>query len=311
MASKFDSERKPASVETRSADPALTSAGGYNETSVRVYLPAYQLRAYVTFYYFVEACGPLTDFLYPEWGNVRLSLTGDWRVINDPRDGGAPNVRALFGPTDRCGEIITSGGKTVGFGLTPLGWNRLIGSNAGEMANRVREIGGELGVDMMELQSAFRADRDDDVGVARFDAVLLDLLARRAPNHPLVLTTDRVLRRRPADVLSFVAEVGVAPRTLHRICLRAFGFPPKRLLRRQRFLETLGVIRVTPGASFGELVGEDYHDQSHFNRDFRDFMGMTAREYVRTPRLLMQAAAAAQVQMQIPLSFALPEPPAD
>jgi methylphosphotriester-DNA--protein-cysteine methyltransferase len=265
----------------------------------------------VTFYYFVEAYRPLTDFLYPEWGNVRLSVAGDWKVVNDPRDGGAPNDRALFGPTDRCGKIITGGGKTVGFGLTPLGWNRLIGSDAGKMANRVREIGDELGVDLMALQSDFKADRDDNVGVARFDAVLLALLARRAPNHPLFLATDRVLRRRPADVRSFAAHVGVAPRTLHRLCLRAFGFPPKRLLRRQRFLETLGVIRVTPGASFGGLMGQDYHDQSHFNRDFRDFMGMTAREYARTPRVLMQAAAAAQLQMQIPLSFALPDPPAD
>ncbi|MGZ6017317.1 MAG: helix-turn-helix domain-containing protein [Phenylobacterium sp.] len=263
----------------------------------------------MTFYYFVEAYGPLTDFLYPEWGNVRLSVAGDWRVVNDPRDGVAPNDRALFGPTDRCGRIVTGGGKTVGFGITPLGWNRLIDLNAGGMANRVREIGGELGVDLTALQDDFRAHRDDDAGVARFDSVLLDLLARRAPDDPLLLSIDRVLRRRPADVLRFAAEVGVAPRTLHRLCLRAFGFPPKRLLRRQRFLETLGVIRVTPGASFGELVGEDYHDQSHFNRDFRDFMGMTAREYARTPRSLMRAAAA-QVQMQIPLSFALPEPPA-
>ena len=298
MTTKINSRHKPAAAEC-------------DAPSVRVYLPAPPLRAYVTFYYFVEAFGPLTDFLYPEWGNVRLSVAGDWTVVNDPRDGDAPSGRLLFGPADRRGKIVTGGGRTVGFGLTPLGWNRLICSDAGEMANRVREIGDELGVDLMKLQSEFKADRHDEAGVARFDAVLQALLARRAPNHPLVLSIDRVLRLRPVDVLSFADEVGVAPRTLHRLCLRAFGFPPKRLLRRQRFLETLGVIRVTPGASFGELMGQDYHDQSHFNRDFRDFMGMTARDYAQTPRALMQAAAAAQVQMQIPLSFALPEPPPD
>jgi AraC-like DNA-binding protein len=279
---------------------------------VRVFLPAPELRAYVTFYYFVEASGPLTDFLYPEWGNVRLRVSGDWRVINDPRDtGDAPHERVLFGPTDRCGRIVTAGGKTVGFGLTPLGWSRLIGSDAGVMANRVREVDGELALDLAALQAAFRADDDDDAaGVARFDAALLSRLAETPRDHPLVLAADRVLRERPADVPRFCAAVGVAPRTLHRLCLRAFGFPPKRLLRRQRFLETLGVIRVTPDATFGALMGEEYHDQSHFNRDFRDFMGMTARDYARTPRALMQAAAAAQVRMHIPLSFALPEPPA-
>ena len=277
---------------------------------MRVYLPAEVLRAYVTFYYFVEAFGPLTDFLYPEWGNVRLTVEGEWRVVNDPRDRDGPQERVLFGPTDRRGQIVTSGGTTVGFGLTPLGWDRLIGANASGMANRVAEIDCELGVDPHALQSSFKADGDDDAaGVARFDEILLARLARSPPNDPAAIATDRVLRRRPPDVLSFAAGVGIAPRTLRRLCLRAFGFAPKRLLRRQRFLETLGVIRVTPRALIGDLLPEDYHDQSHFNRDFRDFMGMTAREYARTPRALMKAAAGAQVRMQIPLSFALPEPP--
>lgn len=277
---------------------------------MRIYLPDPALRGYVTFYYFVEARGPILDFLYPEWGNVRLSLSGDWTVLNDARDAGIPHDRVLFGPTDRRGQIVTAGGATAGFGLTPLGWDRLIGADASAMANRVRAIGAELGVDAKALQAAFIADQGDDgAGVARFDELLLALLAARPPSHPVILATDRVLRRRPADVPAFAREVGVAPRTLHRICLRAFGFAPKRLLRRQRFLGTLGLIRVTPESTFGALIDRDYHDQAHFNRDFRDFMGMTARDYARTPRSLMRAAAIAQAAMGIPLSFKLPEPP--
>jgi hypothetical protein len=43
------------------AEPAAPGA-----VSVRVYLPAQPLRGYVTFHSFVEAFGPLTDFLDPE-----------------------------------------------------------------------------------------------------------------------------------------------------------------------------------------------------------------------------------------------------
>jgi methylphosphotriester-DNA--protein-cysteine methyltransferase len=278
--------------------------------AVRIYLPAPPLRAYVTFYYFVQAHEPLTDFLYPEWGNVRLCISGDWMLLNDPRDPAVPQQRAIFGPTDRRGRVVTGGGKLVGFGLTPLGWDRLIATDAGAMANRGLELTHELGVDAAALQSAFIADADDDArGIARFDEVLGGLLASKPPNHPLVVAADQVLRERPADVQLFAARVGVPPRTLHRLCLRAFGFPPKRLLRRQRFLETLGLIRIAPDERFGTLLDEDYHDQSHFNRDFRDFMDMTAREYARTPRALMRAAAIAQQAMGIPLSFKLPEDP--
>lgn len=312
MSSLSTRVRKSRSLQPGHADINYGTRSDRKSVSVRVFVPPPTLQAFVTFYYFVEAFGPLTDFLYPEWGNVRLAIEGDWRVINDPRDAAVRHDRVLFGPTDRCGQIVTNGGKTVGFGLTPLGWNRLIGSDAGAMANRVREIDGELGADLIEMQAAFKADGDDDAaGVARLNGALLARLAHCAPNEPLVLAADRILRRRPPSVPIFAAEVGVPPRTLHRLCLRAFGFPPKRLLRRQRFLETLGVIRVTPNSRFREVMCEEYHDQSHFNRDFHAFMGMTAREYARTPRALMQAAAAAQVRMQIPLSFALPEPPTD
>lgn len=280
------------------------------QVSVRVYYPHEDLQRYVTFYYFVESAGPLTDFLYPEWGNVRLNVSGDWMVLNDPRDPAVPAQRVLFGPTDRRGKIVTGGGKTVGFGLTPGGWARLIGSDASKLANRVVEIEGEIDLDARGLQAALMADGDDDAaGVARFDAALLELLARRPPTPAPVLAADHALRNQPRDVATFAEMAGMSERSLHRICLRAFGFPPKRLLRRQRFLYTLGLIRVTPDPTLGTLIDVDYHDQSHFNRDFHDFMGMTASEYAATPRALMQAAAMAQVAIGIPLSFKLPEPP--
>lgn len=280
--------------------------------SVRVYYPHPDLQSYVTFYYFVEAAGPLTDFLYPEWGNVRLCLSGSWMVLNDPRDPAVPAERVLYGPTDGRGKIVTQGGRTAGFGLTPIGWDRLIGTDASAMANRVREVGDELGLDLAGLQARLIANGDDDAaGVALFDAALLDLMARRRPTPASVLAIDRALRTQPSDVATFAERAGLSPRSLHRLCLQAYGFPPKRLLRRQRFLYTLGVIRITPDPVFGTLIDAEYHDQSHFNRDFRDFMGMTAREYATTPRALMQAAAAAQQAIGIPLSFRLPDPPAD
>ena len=282
------------------------------KAAVRIALPDPRLSSYVTFYYFVEAFEPVVDFLYPEWGNVRLSLRGDWRVLNDPRDPDVPGDRTLFGPTDRCGRIVTTGGAIAGFGLTPLGWDRLIGIDASLMANRVRELDGALGMENTRLQAGFRADEGEvAAGAGRFDALLLDLLESRPPNSPMVLAADRVLRERPDDVQAFADQVGVSSRTLHRLCLRTFGFPPKRLLRRQRFLETLGAIRISADSAFVDVLGASYFDQSHFNRDFRDFMGMTARSYVRTPRAIMRAAAVAQVSSGVTLSFDLPSPPGE
>jgi AraC-like DNA-binding protein len=272
---------------------------------VNVYLPDAALIGYVTFYYFVTAGGPIEDFLYPEWGNVRFTLDGDWRIAMDGY-GPERQVELLFGPTDRCSAVSTTGGRIVGFGLTPLGWSRLIGTDASLMVNRVRPLADELGPRGRDLHAALASDRSDAPGVARLDALLKDLVSRRPPEPLVFVAIDRALRTRPASVPQFAAEAGVPPRTLHRLCLRLFGFAPKRLLRRQRFLQTLGQIRTAVGDPLHEALDAAYFDQAHFYRDFRDFMGMSPRAYFTASRALMARAAAAQTASGVTLSFDLP-----
>jgi AraC-like DNA-binding protein len=190
--------------------------------------------------------------------------------------------------------------------MTPLGWLRLIGESADAMANRVRRLEGELVAPAEDIRAAFAADETDAAGVARFDRLITDMAARRAPPSSQLLMLDEVLRARPADVPAFAAAVGVSSRTLHRLCLRLFGFAPKRLLRRQRFLDTLGQVRSAVGEPLQEALDPAYFDQAHFYRDFRDFMGMSPRAYFTASRTLMARAAEAQAAAGVTLSFKLP-----
>jgi AraC-like DNA-binding protein len=278
---------------------------------VDILVPAEGLRGYVTFYYFVAADGPLTDFLYPEWGNVRFALAGDWRVTmaGTPAGDGTGGDR-LFGPTDRCGRVVTGGGRVAGFGLTPLGWHRLIGRDASALANRDVPLDHPFGAATAAMRAALAGDSQLPARVAACDALLAAYAAARPPEDPLVVAVDRVLRARPHDVPAFAAAAGVSTRTLYRVCLRAFGFAPKRLLRRQRFLDTLGHVRTAVGDPLQAALDPDYCDQAHFYRDFRDFMGMSPRAYFTASRDLMARAAAAQAAAGVPLSFRLPPPPA-
>lgn len=274
--------------------------------SVRIYLPAEELRGYVTFYYFVETSGPLSDFLYPEWGNVRFAVSGEWRAEMAGVYPSEQHFNCIFGPTDRCGRVTASEGKVVGFGVTALGWRRVIGGDASMMANRVRPYRGELGMSGHELEAAFAPNAPDAGGVAQLDRLLIERVKNRPPEDALAIAVDRVLRTRPADVSAFAAAVGVSQRTLHRLCLRTFGFAPKRLLRRQRFLDTLGQFRSAVGNSLEASLDSEYTDQPHFYRDFRDFMGMSPRAYFGAERKLMAEAAAAQKAAGVTLSFELP-----
>lgn len=277
--------------------------------SVRVFRPSPSLEGYVTFFYVVEADHGLTDFLYPEWGNVRFAIRGDWAVHVPGFDAPEKQEAELYGPTDRHGAIATTGGKIVGFGLTPIGWHRLIGGDAADLANRVVPLGDRLGCDGDALRAALIRDATDQACVARLEDVLLRHLATRPPVGALVLAVDRALRMRPAAVSDFARSAGIPERTLHRLCLRTFGFAPKRLMRLQRFLDTLGRVRTSVGEALGFALSEEYCDQPHFYRDFRDFMAMTPRAYFSASRAVMGVAAEAQIRAGVTLSFRLPPQP--
>ncbi|MFZ4687925.1 MAG: helix-turn-helix domain-containing protein [Polymorphobacter sp.] len=236
-------------------------------------------------------------------------IGGNWHVANPGFDDPAPQNAVLFGPTDRHGRIEADGGKTVGFSLSAIGWHRLIGNDAGRLANRVVPLEDRLGIDGMTLRAQLQADTCDADSVARFEHLLLGLLDQRPPVSAAVLAADLALRSRPATTAEFAQGAHVSERTLHRICLDAFGFPPKRLMRRQRFLDTMGRVRTAVGEALGEALDPAYFDQSHFYRDFRDFLGMTPRAYFSAPRPLMAAAAEAQTRAGVTLSFKLPPPP--
>lgn len=292
--------------------PAAAPLACEPDVSVRIYRPCEPLQSYITFYYFVEADGPLTDFLYPEWGNVRFPVRGDWTVEVPGHPASHPRGVSLFGPTDRHGVIRTGGGKAIGFGMTPIGWHRLVNGSAHLFANRAVPLEERLcGLDSEALHRALAADSSDAVAIARLEAALLECIAQLPPVSRVVLAVDRALRTRPGTVEAFAAAAFLTERTLQRVCLATFGFSPKRLLRLQRFLDTLGHVRAAVGERVTGALSAEYYDAAHFYRDFRDFMAMSPRSYFAAKRPLMGPAAVAQMAAGVTLSFRLPPQPGD
>lgn len=276
--------------------------------SIRIRLPDERVQPFATFYYFVAVPGDLHDFLYPEWGNVRFTLGGSWWVDERRLRAPMPSLGALFGPTDKAMKVVAHDGVTAGFGLTPLGWQRLFDAPADALANVRVDLDDQLGVPGPDLHAALAAATDDEAA-ALFDRVLLDRVAARPPNSDEAIRADSALRARPHDCQAFADAAGLTPRRLVKVCKAVFGFGPKRLLRRQRFLDTLGRMRVTDDFRFCDVRDPEYHDQAHFNHEFHEFMGLSPKAYLSAPRPLMAQAALVQLRMGIPLSFKLPPPP--
>lgn len=264
---------------------------GWRAPEVRFHLPTTALRELVTSYYVVDAPDPLGDSLHPEWGNIRFGFSGTWRFEQFDRDEYyvAP-AATLFGPTDRGRRFEGDGGKSIGIGLTPLGWLRLLGGDASRLANRMVELGNLLGVDGDSLMRALR-DRSESEQVEMLDQLLDKRAARTSGRDTMARLVHAVLvSGEVEDVGDFADKVGVERRTLSRLCRRVFGFTPVRLLARQRFLRTLGAVRDHLDRPLSDIIDAGYYDQAHFNRDFKAFMGMTPLAYFNAPREVLRRA---------------------
>ncbi|MBU1377467.1 MAG: helix-turn-helix domain-containing protein [Alphaproteobacteria bacterium] len=180
----------------------------------------------------------------------------------------------------------------LGAGLTPLGWATMFDAEAAGMANQVRTLGDFVGpADADGLYADLMAAPDDAGIAAVLDAWFIARDAARPPADPRIAVVHRELLEPHEDVASLAAAVEVSERTLHRLCDRAFGFTPKQLLRQKRFLRTLERVRGVLDQPLSGVIDDGYYDQAHFNRDFRQFMGMTPTEYFNSPREIMRRSA--------------------
>jgi len=263
--------------------------------SVRFLLPAPSLRRFITAYYWVDipqSCGPVEDLLHPEWANIRFTLAGDWStriggVEYDP----AP-AAALFGATSKAGIVRGRAGTVLGVGLLPLGWARFVGVGANALADKVTPLQAVLGERADQTLDRLRQAADDRAQAEVLDALFTTLDASGPALEPLLLKAhERLLDPTLDTVEAMAAGLEVSPRHVTRLSLRMFGFTPKLLIRRQRFLRTLQALRERPDTPLGELIDDGYFDQSHFVRDFKLFMGMSPSRYFALPHAMLGPAA--------------------
>jgi AraC-like DNA-binding protein len=227
------------------------------------------------------------DRLHPEWSAMRFTQSGE-----PPRAGITPDPVAptyplvASGPTSRAISFGIGQSRIWGLGLQPAGWARFVDAPANSMADTIVNAG-ELAAfaPFHPVLDIVRNGGDDaDETAHQINAYLVALPRGPLPVEHLVLACQTALRDPDiADVAVLAEHLGVGRRTLERMCARYFGFPPKLLLRRQRFLRSLARYMLEPMHNWSSALDLQYYDHAHFVRDFRSFMGMTPTEYALAP----------------------------
>lgn len=230
------------------------------------------------------------DWLQPEWANLRVfSGARPWAQVGD----GIAVEGARFtvtGPSARAARFEIGSTRMWGIGLLPLGWARFVGRPAAPYANMLADA--ERHPDFARfaaLPDVFGETPDDEAELARIVSILRRAV-RRTNDEARILAVHRTMVELGlARVADFADLAGVSVRALERTCRRHFGFPPKLLLRRQRFMRSLAAWMLGGMGRWTAAIDELYTDQAHFNHEFHEFMGMGPSEYAALPHPILSA----------------------
>jgi AraC-like DNA-binding protein len=281
----------------------MTSQRIGDAVRVRFFMPSPALAPYITTYYLTEVdIAPdarIEDWLHPEWANLRFGRNETWEAgIGTEPLRRMPHFIAT-GPTRLAARFRTGPMRSWGIGLMPLGWARLIGVAAVNLADRTCNGAATPAYAHFAplLDTIFAGPPDPAAEAQRIDAFLLAMLEQRPPaeDEVRIKAAHRALVDLDTGTVSDLAErIGLSPRSLERLSLRAFGFSPKLLLRRQRFLRSLAQFMLDPSLSWIKTLDCQYVDQAHFVRDFKRFMTMSPSTYAALEHPVLGAAAQAR-----------------
>lgn len=263
--------------------------------SVRFHEPPADLKRYFTSFYRVEFdCpdGPVDDALQPEWAGFRFldAPAMDARLSHDQAVVGTDF--GFNGPTSVPIHFRISTMTMWGIGFLPLGWATFMDMPAHTMANRIldcrRDPAFEAFAPLADRLLFKPQHEQDDLDV------FVHFFREEAPRHSevddrITLVHQLLVDTDLPDVSGMAERAGLHPRTLERLCRKSFGFAPKKLLRRQRFMRSLAQFMLDPSMKWIGAIDALYFDQSHFVRDCKEFLGMSPSDYAALDHPILSA----------------------
>lgn len=170
----------------------------------------------------------------------------------------------------------------IGLRLTPLGAYRLLGAPPAGLAGHVVDLAEVFGTPGRVLAEQCRAARSHAERFALLDAFLLHRCAEGPRPSAEIVRSWQLLTRSAgrARIAELAADVGWSGDHLGRVFRRQVGLSPKTAARLMRLMYLLARVDAER-TRWPELAADHgYSDQSHFNRDMREFTGMSPSEYV-------------------------------
>ncbi|KQN81302.1 helix-turn-helix domain-containing protein [Sphingomonas sp. Leaf62] len=255
--------------------------------AIRYERPDPALADYTTGYHLYAASGPasigMENWFLPGTANVRVTLDAGPIAVSIGRRIFNPMPQAsLCGPSSHALHTLTNGGIMIGFGVSALGWSRFFAEGADRYADRIEPLDDVASPGFADRLVATLSAVEDEHGVkAALDRFLLAEIGPPSPDEALIRRIALlVVDDAPGGLAQAAREWDISPEALRRICRRHFGFLPKTLLIRSRFLRSLIPLIESRGEIDYSSIDPAYFSASHFLRDSHAVLGTTPRRFL-------------------------------
>lgn len=176
-------------------------------------------------------------------------------------------------PTGRTGIIAAR--------FQPNGYAPFNAMEVGKMENQAVPVADLFGSQGRQLENEVLASPTNEKRVAVIERFLLDQLNPRVVDNISESSVEILLRlggRLSVDELS--NQLGINRRQLERRFSAVIGLSPKQLSKIIRLQAALRMMEEKHFTSLTSLAHESgYFDQAHFIKDFREFTGMSPRQF--------------------------------
>lgn len=268
--------------------------------------PRADLTNYVRAYYYFETREGATQPLCAELGNIRIVLSGGGRTTTPGGESANISNAFLIGPTMGAYSIQCEPGTRVfGVGIRPRGWRPMLGVGASEVADRVVDLTALAGRVAGEAIDQIRNARSPQAMASaadRFFAALIDQRAKHLCAYPDALE-HWLANPDDLDLDKLLALSDKSHRQLDRLAADHFGASPKKLQRKYRALRAAD--RIQAGAlDWRDAAGLAFHDQPHFIKEFRTFVGVTPGQFIAHQASLIEAVQDRRRVQEAPMRLA-------
>ncbi len=262
---------------------------------IRFVQPDTRLRAFIPAYWDIIVTGPgvVEDLLRPEWMAIRLVFSGQWTFGSDKSDmTPLPDKAILHGVAMKAQWAKGTEGRIFCAAIMPMGWHRLLDGDASDCSDQVSPLKTVLGDGANLLFTSVEQAANLDARVAAADEFFLARLActrRTVISDQIEAVSLAIADAECSTVEELAARANMSAARLARFTKKHFGFLPKKLIQRQRFLRMLHSMEGMSVGQWPHFLDPQYVDQSHMIRDFHKFIGMSPTQYFATERPLLSA----------------------